>query len=69
MISKILVDILGYVLFISFILCFLGGCIYLIIDSIRKYLEDTDLFYLLEAVLGCIGIMIIAIIILKTFGL
>lgn len=69
MISKILVDILGYILSISFILGFLGGCIYLIIDGIRNYLKNTDWIYLFEIVSGCTGIMIVVIIILKAFGL
>ena len=69
MISGILVNILGYVLFISFILCSFGVCVYLIIDGIRNYLEDTGWLYLFETILGCIGIMTVVIIILKTFGL
>lgn len=69
MISEILINILGYILFIGFCLCFFAGSVYLIIDSIQKYLEDTDLFYLLETVLGCIGIMIIAILVLKALRL
>lgn len=69
MISGILVNILAYILFTSFILCFSGGCIYLIIDGIRNYLEDTDGLYLFEIVVGCVGAMIVAIIVLKAFGL
>lgn len=69
MISGILVNILGYILFISFILCFLGSCIYIIICGIRGYLSEEDGFCIFVIVAGCIGVMIVAIIILKAFGL
>ena len=69
MISRILADILAYILFISFILCFSGGCIYLIIDGIRNYLDNTEGLYLFEIVTGCVGVMIITIIVLGAFGL
>ena len=69
MISGILTDILMYILFTSFILGFLGACIYLIIDGVREYLENTEGLYLFQVVMGCIGIMLNVIIILKTFGL
>ena len=69
MISEILTDILMYILFTSFILGFLGVCIYLIIDGVREYLENTEGLYLFQVVMGCIGIMLNVIIILKAFGL
>jgi len=69
MISGILTDILGYILIGGFILCFLSGCIYVIICGIRGYLEDDDNFCLFVIVTGCVGVMIVAIIILKAFGL
>ena len=69
MISGILSTILGYILFIGFILCFSAGCIYLIIDGIQKYLKEADDFHLFGIIVGCIGIIIVAIIILKAFGL
>ena len=69
MISEILADILSYILFISFILCFSGGCIYVIICGIRGYLEEEDGFCIFVIVAGCVGVMIVAIIILKAFGL
>ena len=69
MISGILVNILGYILFIGFILCFFGGCIYIIICGIRGYLAEEDEFCIFVIVAGCIGIMIDVIIILKALGL
>ena len=69
MISGILVNILGYILFTSFILGFLGSCIYIIICGIRGYLEEEDGFCIFVIVAGCVGVMIVAIIILKAFGL
>lgn len=69
MISGILSTILGYILFIGFILCFSAGCLYLIIDGIQKYLEEANGFHLFGIIVGCIGVMIIAIIVLKAFGL
>ena len=69
MISGILSEILAYILFIGFGLCFLGSCIYLVIYGVREYLKDTDGFYLFEVVIGCIGVMIVTIIVLKAFGL
>lgn len=69
MISGILADILSYILFISFILSFSGGCIYVIICGIRGYLEEEDGFCLFVIVEGCVGIMLVAIIALKAFGL
>ena len=69
MISGILANILAYILFISFSLCFSGGCIYLIIDGIRNYLEDMYGLYLFEIVTGCVGVMVIIIIVLGAFGL
>lgn len=69
MISEILVNILGYILFTSFILCFLGGSVYGIICGIRGYLEEEDGFCLFMIVAGCIGVMAVAIIVLKAFGL
>lgn len=71
MISGILANILGYTLFISLILFLLGSGIYLIITGIREYLEDAEnsLFYLFGIILGCICIIIAAMLILKTFGL
>lgn len=68
MVSGILVNILTYILFTSLCLCFLGGSISLIILGIRG-LEEEDWSYLLIIILGCIGIMITAIFILKVFGL
>jgi len=69
MISGILANILGYILFTSFILCFLCGCVYIIICGIRGYLEDEDNFCLFVITAGCVGVMIVAIIVLKAFGL
>lgn len=69
MISGVLSSILGYILFIGFILCFLSGCIYIIICGIRGYLDEADGFCIFVIVAGCIGIMIIAIIVLKALGL
>jgi hypothetical protein len=69
MISGILSDILAYILFTSFILCFLGGCVYLIIYGIREYLEEANGFFIFATVLGCFGVTIVAIIILGVFGL
>lgn len=69
MISRILSDILGYILIGGFILCFFGGCIYLIICGIREYLKEEDKFYLFVIVVGCVGVMLVAIIVLRTFGL
>ena len=69
MISEILISILGYILFTSFILGFFGGCVYIIICGIRGYLEDEDGFCIFIIAAGCIGIMIIVIIVLKAFGL
>lgn len=69
MISGILSSILGYILIIGFILCFSGGCIYVIIRGIREYLEEADGFCLFAIVVGCVGVMMIAIIILRAFGL
>lgn len=69
MISGILTDILGYILFTSFILCFLGGSIYGIICGIREYLEEEDGFCLFMIVAGCVGVMCAVIIILKALGL
>ena len=69
MISEILISILGYILFTSLILGFLGGCIYGIICGIRGYLEEEDGFCLFVIVAGCIGVMFVAIIVLKAFGL
>ena len=69
MISGILSDILEYILIGGFIFCFLGGCIYVIICGIRGYLEDEDNFCLFVIAAGCVGVMIVAIIILKAFGL
>lgn len=70
MISGILTSILGYVLFIGFILFLLGGGIYLIIEGIREYLKGaTDSFHLFEIIVGCVSVMIAVIIVLKTFGL
>lgn len=69
MINGILSSILGYIVTIGFILGFLGGCIYIIICGIRGYLEDEDNFCLFVIAAGCVGIMIVAIIILKAFGL
>lgn len=65
MISGILVNIL----FTNFILCFFGGCIYIIIYGIRGYLEEEDGFYLFAIIIGCISVMIVVIIVLKAFGL
>lgn len=69
MISGILSEILGNILFIGFILGFLAGCIYIIICGIQEYLEESDKFHLFMIVVGCIGVMIIAIIALRAFGL
>jgi hypothetical protein len=69
MISGILSSILGYILIIGFIFSFFGGCIYIIICGIREYLEESDRFCLFVIIMGCIGIMMVVIIILKTFGL
>lgn len=69
MISEILVDILSYILFISFILCFSGGCVYVIICGIREYLEEEDGFFIFATVMGCVGAMIVIILVLKAFGL
>lgn len=69
MISGILTSILGYILFIGFILGFLGGCIYIIICGIRGYLDEADGFCIFVVVAGCIGVMFVAIIVLKTLGL
>jgi len=69
MISEILTDILGYILIGGFILGFLGGSIYTVIYGIRGYLEEADEFCLFVIVVGCIGVMIGVIIILKAFGL
>jgi hypothetical protein len=69
MISGSLSGILWYILFIGFILCFFGGCIYIIICGIHGYLEDADGFCISVIVAGCIGIMTDAIIILKALGL
>ena len=69
MISGILSSILGYILITGFILGFLSGCIYIIICGIHGYLEDSDGFCIFVIVAGCIGLMMVAIIILKVFGL
>lgn len=69
MISGILVNIMGYTLFISFILFLLGASIYLIIDGTQEYLEKTNWCFLFEIILGCICIMVTAILVLKAFGL
>ena len=69
MISGILSSILGYILFVGFILCFLGSCIYIIICGIRGYLDEADGFCIFVIVAGCIGVMIVAIITLKALGL
>ena len=69
MISGILSEILGDILIIGFILGFLGGCIYAIIYGTRGYLEEEDRFCLFVIVVGCVGVMIVAIIVLKAFGL
>jgi len=69
MISGILSDILGDILIIGFILCFLAGCVYIIICGIREYLEEEDKFCLFVIVAGCVGVMLVAIIILRAFGL
>ena len=69
MISGILTSILGYILIIGFILGFLGGCIYIVIYGIHEYLEEADRFCIFVIVAGCIGIMMVVIIILKGFGL
>ena len=69
MISGILSSILGYILTIGFILGFLGGSIYIIICGIRGYLAEEDRFCLFVITAGCVGVMIVAIIILKAFGL
>jgi len=69
MISGILSNILAYILFTSFILCFFGGCVYLIIYGVRQYLEEEDGFFIFATVIGCIGVMLVAIIVLRAFGL
>lgn len=69
MISGVLSGILGYILITGFILCLLSGCIYIIICGIRRYLEEEDRFCIFVIVAGCIGIMMVAIIILRAFGL
>lgn len=69
MISGILSEILGDILITGFTLGFLTGCIYIIVCGIRGYLEEEDKFCLLVIVAGCIGVMIIAIIVLRAFGL
>lgn len=70
MISGILVSILGCILFISFILLFFGGGIYLIINGVQEYLEGTtDSFYLFQIILGCICVMLNVILVLKALGL
>lgn len=69
MISEILTNILGYILIGGFVLGLLGGCIYAIICGIREYLEEEDGFCLFVIVVGCIGVMMAVIIILKFFGL
>lgn len=69
MISGILSDILGYILIIGFILGFLSGCIYMIVYGVRESLEEKNWFWILVIILGCIGVMTVVIIILKTFGL
>lgn len=69
MISGILLSIFGYILFIGFILCFLGGSIYIIICGVRGYLAEEDGFCLFVIAMGCVGVMIVAIIVLKAFGL
>ena len=61
--------ILSSILFIGFILCFLGGCIYIIICGIWGYLKEEDGFCIFVIVAGCIGVMIDVIIILKALGL
>ena len=69
MISEILSDILGYILIGGFVLGFLGSSIYAVIYGIRGYLEEADELCLFVIVVGCIGVMIGVIIILKAFGL
>ena len=69
MISGILSGILGCILMIGFILCLLSGCIYIIICGIRGYLDEADRFCIFVIVAGCIGVMMVAIIVLKAFGL
>jgi len=69
MISGTLSTILACILFISFILCFFGGCVYLIIYGIRQYLEEEDGFFIFATIMGCVGAMIVIIIVLKAFGL
>ena len=69
MISGILVSILGHILFISFILCFLGVAIYLIIDGTRKYLENKNLLFIFEIILGCVCVMTAVILALMALGL
>ena len=69
MISGILSSILGYILIGGFILGFFGACVYLIIWGIRQYLEEEGGFFLFATILGCIGAMIVIIIVLKAFGL
>lgn len=68
MISEILVNILGYILCISLILCFLVGGIFLIIIGVQG-LEEEDWSYLLIIILGCVSIIMTAIVILKALGL
>lgn len=69
MISKILTDILGYILMIGFILCLLGGSIYMIIGGIREYLEEADSFDLFVIIAGSIGVLMSVALVLKAFGL
>jgi len=69
MISEILSNILGYILIGGFILGFLGGCVYIIICGIQGYLREEDGFCIFIIAAGCVGVMIVAIIILRTFGL
>lgn len=69
MISEILMDILAYILFTSFILCFFGGSIYMIIGGIREYLEEADSFDLFVIIAGSIGALISVTLVLKAFGL
>ena len=69
MISGILSDILGYILIGGFILGFLGGCVYIIICRIQEYLREEDGFCIFTIAAGCVGVMIVAIIVLRAFGL
>lgn len=69
MISGFLSEILGDILITGFALGFLAGCIYIIVCGIRGYLEEEDRFCIFVIVAGCIGIMIITIIVLRAFGL